>query len=234
MAYLVDWNFQILPSLVGNDPHMEKSISAMQSFAQSGIHRFLLLASFDPSSGTPISLHLLRLKKYSTALRKSLPKTLSLQTASRTTLREGLSGMSDLELLCHKKTGYLPLDLPIAAYEDWIDVELNRLLYKKHQKLLFLSFELALILYPDEVIQKLMRIESAAFQFGYKSLDQPAVQGAIKSLLRRKKPVLLGTGRDHFEEAFASEIPEKLKTAKACFLPAEWVALLRSNRRFWT
>lgn len=231
MSYLLDWNFEILPSLYGSDPHTEVSLTAMQAFSTIGIHRFLLLAPYDPTR--PIALHLHQRNAYASILKKELPKTLSLQVASRTTLREGLSGMSGLESLCHPKTGYLPLNLPFSVYEDWMDAELNRLLYRRHQKLLFLSFETALILYPQEFIEKLMRIESAAFQFGYASLDQPSVQNAIKRLLHMKKPVLFGTGQSHFDKAYILAFCEKLEAAKAAFSKESWAALLRANRQFW-
>ncbi len=232
MAYLTDWNFQIIPPLVGDlSSGISLSVSAMQtSFDRFGVRKFLLLALYDPR--LPLSLHLLKRSSYCKLLQKQLPKPLILQTASRTILREGLSGNDALKRLCHKQSGFLPLCLPISAYEDWIDAELNRLLYRSHQKLLFLSFEQALILYTQNVIEKLLRIEHAAFEFGYRSLSDPRVVRTIKCLLNAKKPVLLGTGCNQIDKYLSDDLLCDLDAAKALFSKPEWDALLQSNRKF--
>ena len=231
MAYLSDWNFQILSSLSGDVSDVSLTLRSMQySYEAFGIRKFLLLAPYD--FDRPLSLHLLSRDTYCKTLTKALPKPLILQTASRTTLREGLSGNDGLERLCHKQSGYLPLSLPISTYEDWMDAELNRLLYTRHVKPLFLAFELALILYPNEIVEKLTRISSAAFQFGYKSLTEPQVQETIKSLLHKEKPVLLGTGWNTSDKCFCEDISAELDAAKPAFTKTEWDALLKNNQRF--
>ena len=231
MAYLVDWNFQILPPLVGDVSNVSLSLDAMQnSFAHFGVRKFLLLAPYDPKF--PLSLHLLARSTYCKNLKKALPKPLILQSASRTTLREGLSGNDGLEHLCHKQSGFLPIDLPISPYEDWMDAELNRLLYRRHQKLLFLSFERALILYPEEIIDKLLRISGAAYEFGYRSLSDPRVVHTVKRLLDAKKPVLLGTGLDRPDRYRSDDLFCDLEAAKPAFPKPYWDALLKSSRRF--
>ena len=231
MAYLADWNFQLLPPLVGDLSNVSLSLDAMQnSFARFGVRKFLLLAPYDPR--LPLSLHLLARSTYCKKLQKALPKPLILQSASRTTLREGLSGNDGLERLCHKQSGFLPLSLPISAYEDWMDAELNRLLYRRHQKLLFLSFERALILYPQEFVDKLLRIEHAAYEFGYRSLNDPKVVNTIKRLLNAKKPVLLGTGIDQPDPYRSLDLFCELEAAKPAFPKLYWDALLKSSRKF--
>ena len=231
MAYLSDWNFQILSSLSGDIADISLTLRSMQySYEAFGIRKFLLLAPYE--FDRPLSLHLLMWDSYCKELKKALPKPLILQTASRTTLREGLSGNDGLERLLHKQSGYLPLFLPISAYEDWMDAELNRLLYTRHIKPLFLSFELALILYPNEIVEKLMRISSAAFQFGYKSLIDPKVQQVVKSLLQSKKPVLLGTGWNAFDKCLAEDLLGEIDAAKLAFSKAEWDTLLKDSRAF--
>ena len=231
MAYLTDWNFQMLPPLVGDTSDFSLSLRAMQhSFDCFGVRKFLLLAPYDPR--LPVSLHLLARTDYASRLQKALPKPLILQTASRTTLREGLSGNDGLDKLCHKKSGFLPLCLPVSAYEDWIDAELNRLLYRRHQKLLFLSFERALILYPRDFLEKLFRIEPAAFQFSYRSLSDPRVSEAVKTLINAQKPVLLGTGGDRSDRYFEDDLASDLMAAKPLFARDCWETLLRNNRKF--
>ena len=109
MAYLFDWNFEILPPLFGDcTDNMQISLSSMQSaFDRFGVRKFLLLAHYDPNA-CPLSLHLLMRSAYAKSLQNSLPRPLILQTASRTTLREGFSGMEGIERLCHKNRDTSP------------------------------------------------------------------------------------------------------------------------------
>jgi hypothetical protein len=61
--------------------------------------------------------------------------------------------------------------MPICDYADWIDFELNRLLYRAHfKRLLFTSFDICINLYPGDVLEKLMRIPHSVFQFHYHAL----------------------------------------------------------------
>jgi hypothetical protein len=89
--------------------------------------------------------------------------------------------------------------MPLTEYDDRIDLELNQLLYKRKITPLFLSFELCAILYPKEIVEKLLRIPYAAYQFNYKALQNPEICRMIFSLLS-KSTVLLGTSLNRPEK----------------------------------
>ena len=86
---------------------------------------------------------------------------------------------------------------------------------------------------PNEIIEKLLRIEHAAYQFSYRSLRDPRVIGVVKRLMNAKKPILLGTGWDQPEKCLSNDLFGDMEAAKPSFSKSEWNALLQGTRKFW-
>ena len=194
-----------------------------------GFDRFYL--SFDYCADREsVTAFRLRTDRAVSALRKNLPRTVRLIPMAALQLSPALSQNAELERLRLADSGYLPLALPLISYADWIDTELNRLLYKRHLSPLFLSFELCTVLYPPDVIEKLTRIGNAAFQFGYKSLCDPAVCKIISTLLRRGNPVLLGTSANTPEKVNAFDLAYYRECAFRHLKSADYRSLLEQSR----
>ena len=126
---------------------------------------------------------------------------------------------------------YLPIFLPISDFEDWIDFEINRLLYRAGFKLMFLSFDLACMFYPSENIDKFMRIPNSVFQFNYRSLENPSIREIISKLIRSNSVVLLGTSLDREEKIYRYDLPYYLKMAEENFSSAEYAILMKYNQK---
>ncbi|MBQ8433026.1 MAG: hypothetical protein IJX28_09105 [Clostridia bacterium] len=162
-----------------------------------------------------------------------LPGTIQLRQGATVLLRASLWETKDLQKLALKRSGHLPLQFPLGAYQEWMDTELNCLLYKGKFPLLFTSFEIPVLLYPKEIIEKLLRIRDAAFQFNYRALSEPTTRNLLRRLLKQGSPVLLGTGVNNTEQARYYELTYALKCAENELTPSEFQALLEWNQSFW-
>ena len=171
---LIDWNCDLLSSVRIDQPNAEsQALETLRYMMEKyGFSRICMMPLFDARK-EPVSVFFLKRAAYEDCVNRALPKNIAIQFSAKVLLYRGLSDLSDLERLTETTGGYLPLLMPISSYEDWMDAELNRLLYKRKIKLLLLSCELFPILYPAEIVEKLLRMQDAIFQFHYQALTDP-------------------------------------------------------------
>ena len=204
MIFRTDWDCRLLSCFDpdSQDPNQSPAIQSILHLHESGkINRFCMMPLYDfPKE--PVSVFLLKRQAYSRSLSAILPKDIPIKYAARVLLRPALSKQTDIKELTIGKGGYLPLLLPICEYQDWIDVELNQLLYKRKLPLLLMSCELFPVLYPMDIAEKLFRIQNAAYQFGYKSLHDPKIRRLIYNLLKQNKTILFGSGVESLHQAW--------------------------------
>lgn len=230
MNCFVDWSCGILPLMRGCIETPEEGAQAISLLhTRLGFNRFLATPTYD-SQREPVSHFLLRRDRAAEDLCALIPKQCKLALGAGVVLNPSLHKVDGLEKLLVGR-GRLPIVLPLTEYDDWIDLELNRLLYRRKYKLLFLSMERSIALYPADCIEKLLRIEYAIFQFNFRALTDPACCRVIQTLLQRNRTVLLGTGIDSIDTCYAYD--------GACYLeksdlhPADLQVLLRSSNTAW-
>ncbi len=198
-----DWSCKLLPLLLSTDQNLcTEAISAIEYLRQRhGFDRFVFPLDYDcRMESIP---HLLLRKKRAEDRLKAMFSDRSFKVLLRAELVPGLHQLQGLEKLLTSKDGYLPLVLPMTAYQDWIDRELNRLLYTaKIKRLMLASFEICMLLYPPEIVQKLLRIPHLVPQLGYRALSEPAVQAVLTELIRQDRTVLFGTNVDSLHKAY--------------------------------
>lgn len=232
MRKLVDFNAHLLPCMREYITDPQASVQIMQEMAlRFGIDSFCMTADFDASTET-VSMFLLRLSRAKTLLKPYLPKELQVKYFASVLLLPELSLTADLDKLLFSSDKLLPIKLPVCNYEDWMDLEFNRLLYKNKFRLFFTSFELAVLLYPPEIIEKLMRISHAVFQFNYKSLINPKVCEIIKKLIAQRSRVLLGTSLDSLDKLYFYEMDYYLRNARVQFSAEEHRILMNQSKHF--
>ena len=232
MRKLVDFNAHLLPCMreYVTDPLV--SVQIMQEMAERfGIDSFCLTADFDATAET-VAMFLLRMERSKKLLKPYLPKNLSVKYFTSVLLLRDLSLTPDLDKLLFSSEKLLPLRLPMCSYEDWMDLEFNHLLYKNKFGLFFTSFEIAVLLYPQEILDKLIRISRAVFQFNYRALTDPKVCKIIKQMIAQRKPVLLGTSLDSMEKVYFYEMSHYLRCARTQFSAEEHRILLGQARWF--
>ena len=234
MDYYVDWNCRLMPAMKGSVQSPEDAVTAMLELSQKfHLTRFCMMPEFDPLSES-VSMFLLRRDQSEKQLCDILPKELKVKYAAGIHLVPNLHQETNLKKLLFTKDGYLPIILPITDYADWIDLELNRLLYhSSYQKLLFLSCDIYEKLYPKEAMERLFRIKHAVYQFNFQALTDPFFCKRISTLLQEKKTVLLGTSLNTVGKIFHYDLACNQKSAMDLLSVADFQRMLHANRAFW-
>lgn len=234
MQTFIDWNNDLLSSMrIDLDSGADEAISAltyMQTELQ--VSRYCMMPILDASK-TPVSVFSLKQNAYKGCLSEKLPKGIDIRYSARVLLQPGLSEYEDLVTLTKETNGYLPIVLPIGEYRDWIDQELNRLLYRCKLKLLLTSCEQIPILYPNVIVEKLFRIPDAVFQFHYNSLTDIRIGRLIYNLASLNKTILFGTAVNSLAKAYRLDLPYCYDAASAHFSKGELHHLFYVGRKFW-
>ena len=228
-----DWNCDLLSSiridLSGSEDDACKALLHLHTAC--GIDRVCMMPTFDPLHQST-SIFLLKRAAYEDLLKAKLSKELSIIFSAKVLLQPGVSEIIDPEHLVAATGGYLPIVFPAGPYHDWMDVELNRLLYKRKCRLLLMACERFPIFYENETVEKLFRIPNAIYQFQYRALADIKTRRILYNLYRLNKPILFGTGVDCLQKAWDFR-PERYQAAALeRFSPLEYHRLMRFGTHF--
>ena len=228
MDKYIDWCCALLPKNC-NESIVTDSAAALQDLSSRfGINSFAMVSEYDCTRES-VPFFLLRTQSAYEALTKQLDPSLRTELLTTAILSPGLYEIEHLERLLEPSHSLLPIRFPLSNYQEWMDLELNHLLYKKKYRLLFTSFELAMILFPEDTVKRLIRISGAVFQFSYKALTDPKICGIIERLLEQKSKVLLGTSLTTPEKVYFYEFDYYLAMARQHLSPASFRLLLAEN-----
>lgn len=241
----LDWNCHLLSGIHETLTNSEECAEAIRYLNEhKNIRTFCMMPTFLPFCDSVASFRLRRdrsLQRLSEAISASAPPTEGLSGGIKpyrilsgvcVAIEPGAFEIEHLDRLAvpFANDRYLPIRLPVSDFADWIDFEINRLLYRAGLHLWFVSFEIACLFYPPEIIKKLARIPNSVFQFSYQSLENPSVCGVIRLLLSKRATVLLGSSVDCLQKSYWFDIEYYLQTAKRFFTPAEYAQLLKYNQ----
>ena len=232
MTY-ADWNCQLLPQIRAGVSTPQETLEALSVLQRYGIDHFCFMPEFSHVL-EPVSRFLLRRDRAAEHLRSLLPPRVKVRVAASVRMETGLHLTEGLDRLCFTKQGHLALKMPIADYADWIDFEINRLLYRVHfTRLLFTSFDRCMVMYPTDILDKLMRIPHAVFQFHYHALADADARSLMVKLLRQNQTVLLGSEVNTLGKTYFFDFPYYLESAKKYMSVADFQTILRQNQNFW-
>ncbi len=232
---LFDYNSFLLPGFRDAAANGNVSLQIMELlFEKHGVTHYHLMPLFDCTEDT-VSSFLLKRHQAISKLQKTdrFSKLVNLHFGATAELHPGLWQTDELEKLCYGSAQMLSLRFPLGPYQDWMDQELNHLLYHGGYSLLFTSFELPLLFFERDTIERLLRIQGAVFHFNYRSLLQPQVQETVKKLLAKHTPVLFGTNLSSMEKTCYYEMDHYLNTARGFLTPYEYQYLWEQNHVFW-
>ena len=233
MDYFIDWSCR-LPVRLGEENFPKGTIQAMETLNERyHISHFCMMPEFDVRENS-LSLFRLRLDRAADLVREHLPRHLKIKIVPRVYLTEGLWRTESLHSLLFTRKRYLPLQLPLSDYAEWMDTEINRLLYTQKYNLLFTSCELFRELYPTEIADRLFRIPQAAYQFNFRSLTDDVTVKDVSKLLANGKTVLLGTGLTAQGKIWQYDFAYYQETATKKLSVADHQKLMHQNRAFWT
>ena len=217
-----DWNSNILSFMRAPDGDVNTALEALSFMKERfDVTEHLAMPCFDFTKES-VAAFCIRRDASFTRLKDDLPKGVKVSVASVSLLDEGLCDCYQLDrLLLSKKERILGVQLPLSADTDVLDREINHLLYKGKYRLFLASFDLALLLYPKEFTERLMRIRGAVYQFNYRALAQTTVCNSIRTLLERRATVLLGSSLTSIDKLWHYEMPYYIECAKAYFSDRE-------------
>ena len=240
----IDWNCHLLADkheVLNPARDTLDTLSFLRTYR--GFHTFCMMPAFYPSLDT-VPMFLRRREKSVEEVvslyeqdrkdgRDSACESLKLLLGARVCLEKGVHEVESLKRLSipYGSYRYLAIQLPMTPFEDWIDFELNRILYKLDLKLMFVSFERCCILYPNEILEKLYRIPNAIFQFNYRSLSIPRIQDVIRILLRANATIVFGTALDSEYKACRYALNDYLDTASDALGFDNCAVMLKKSQR---
>ena len=228
-----DWNCHLLPGMREGIDSVDDAISAFSFLSELQLKKLAMMPTFDCRTES-VSAFLLRRYLAMERLKPHLPSSVKIKEAARVLLTPNVHLVQDLPKLCFTKKAYLALQMPASDYDDWIDYELNRLLFHAKMKhLLFTSFELCCLFYPTEIIEKLMRIPEAVFQFHYHALTDFKCKKVMSALIKQKSTVLFGSALNSLERTYQFDLPYYIKSATDRMSVADYHSILRENELFW-
>ena len=241
MELFSDWNCHVMPSMRDRISDEKDSVGVLSYMMQELKIRSLCMMPEYDSGRESVSMFLLRRRRSANRLQEAIEAHWNtdelpvpqIKLSAAVYLTRGLyeiKNLSKLNLpLLHGS--YLPIRMPIAGYKDWMDYELNRLLFRSKFQLLFTSFELCAIWYPKDILEKLLRIQNAAYQFNYKSLSDAGICDVIGQLIDRKATILLGTGIDCIDRCYSYDLSYYLDCAKSYFSAIDYRFLMKNNQK---
>lgn len=194
MKLQTDWNCHLLPMMGEWIASPSDTMEALwRLHARTGIRRFCMMAEFDPMRES-LPCFLIERNRAVREVRQLLPDGYRIITGGYVRFRQDVSTIPGLSRLCLPQTRLLPVLLPWNGFPQELAVEWNRMLYHMPFQLLLMEADHFLLSYPKDSAERLLRLRSAAYQFSFLSLRDPAVRKAIRFLLNREATVLLGSG----------------------------------------
>lgn len=136
-----------------------------------------------------------RREKYQ-ELRAALPdecKRFRLLLSAEVFLSEGISQAPQLHKLCIPGTRYLPIELPMGKFEDWMMREISNILHKKHLHLLVCHLERYHFMYSPTDYKRLCGLPNTIYQVSANALLQTEISHDVIRLSLAGKTVILGS-----------------------------------------
>ena len=103
-----------------------------------------------------------------------------------------------LDKLILRSTNYIFLELPFGHFPDSLAVAINKILYKRNLLPIFTNFHIYTSFYDNDVIQRLVNIKGAGYQFPLKLSVLSDNLHLIKQIIKNGGIVLLGSSCDHY------------------------------------
>jgi len=227
---VADFCNHALPGMHDGPNFAAESAETMRALREAGVCRAVFTPTYRPFFES-VRRFCQRRQEAFRCLQPLLPRDMTVRLSAQVVLEPECCASPEIAALAIPGTSYLPVELPLAEYPDWMDFELHLLLHRRQLKPVFARFERCLLLYPESVSAKLMDIPGAAYQFSLSAAAEPTFSRAIRTLIRRDKAVLLGTGANLPAQKFPN-LAEKLAAMRELLTPPLYIALLRNSYNF--
>ncbi len=225
-----DFHNHSLPGMLDGPQFTPEASAALDALREAGVCRVLLTPTYRPFF-TSVRRFCQRRDEAWRKLKGHIPRDMTVKVGALLALEPEACASPELSRLALPGSDYLMLELPLQPFADWMDYELHLLLHKRHLKPIFASFERCVLLYPEDIVSRLMTVPGAAYQFGVTAAANERFLPIIKKLIRQNKPVLLGTGANLPAQKFP-QLGDDLSAIQALLGKSAYISLLRTSYYF--
>ncbi len=223
--------------IVFNPRYDDASLTDLFSFfSENGIRRFFFCEPFDHNCHS-ISQVKCRIRDIKKVIGARCPRGVRFSVCADIQMSDGISSVSALRRLLIPHTDSLFLRLPIFRFDDWINTELNSILFRHRFLPIFSCFEANLKTNPSHQLTQLIHSDPFRVCLDINYMTAPFSQPILYDLIQRNVPILpcisyslsdyAGsiTGFDQLKSEIGSPLYTKLcrniQRAKAYILPVK-------------
>jgi protein-tyrosine phosphatase len=189
-----DAHIHLLPGM-DNGPCLETAVEMFRILKQEKCRMAIATPHFYADRET--CTHFLRRRRESfLMLRNALGaeyKRFRLLVSAEVYLTPGLSSLPQLPKLCIPGTCYLPLELPLGKFEDWMMREISAILHKRQLHILICHLERYHFLYSPTDYKRLCGLPNTVYEVDANALMHTEISQDIIRMCLANKIVLLGS-----------------------------------------
>ena len=186
----IDFNLHCLPNLDYNYDDYQGAQHILNHLKACYIKSAVLTPFYNPSRESVSSF----LSRRKAALSKLSCNHIELMPAAVVPLIDRISTTKGLNKLTVNKTEFIYLSLPLKFDPMVYDTEIHKLMYQENLIPIFSDFDIAISLYEDNELYKILNTPYVAFQVNISSLSNDIVFKTVKNLILQGRCVLFGTG----------------------------------------
>lgn len=193
MSYL---DFDTL--LICNNCFDEESVKfTLDFFKDVGIRKFIFTYEFD-CTVKPMSFAIQKFKTLKPYLQLLAPRGVRIYTAFDVIMSDGIVFDPSFKRFTMGHSNRVFIDLPFYNYENWLESDMNHLLYKNKLKPAFTSFERIGDIYEPAMLDRFMTIKNAIFCMDVNYLTSIQATSNVKKLILQGATIFPCVSNDPF------------------------------------
>lgn len=193
MAYL---DFDTL--LICNNRFDEESVKyTLEFFKSIGVRKFIFTYDFERNV-KPMSFAIHKFKSLKPFISSLAPRGLRIFTAFNVVLSEGMVFDPSFKRLAFGHSNRVFAELPFHDYNNWLESDMNRLLYKNKLKPAFVSFERSFAICDRNIIERFITINNAVFCMDVNYLTSIKATADLKNFISRGINIIPTVSTDVF------------------------------------
>lgn len=183
---MLDFNYLIV---IDPSESLESLTSTIQFFVQEGIKKFLFVLDFD-RYGATVSMMLDRIRQFASRINGLRPRGIQFYVSANLLLTNGILYDPQLSRICVGRSNILCTQLPLDLDCDWLDPDLNHLLFHKKISPLFIGFDRNLMTNTPSSIQRYTNSQFFRFCIDIDYITRLDAEPFVRQVIREKIPIL--------------------------------------------
>lgn len=183
---MLDFNYLIV---VCPSDSLALLTSSIQFFVDQGIKKFLFVLDFDRNQAT-VSMMLDRIRQFAGKIKPLRPRGIQFYVSANLFITNGILYDPQVSRLCIGHSNILCAQLPLSLRYNWIDPDLNHLLFHRKISPLFISFERNFIANPPTDIQRYTNSQFFRFAIDMDYITMLDAEPLVRQAICEKIPIL--------------------------------------------